>query len=135
MRALIILFLLLLVQSGLLAFALMLAGVSPGGFGDLAPGYVSLSGTIRAEQGWSVFTGPSRPESIPTGPPRPRQAGDHPGQGRRSTRLSLRAAVRCAVARDRTGGGGGQKASPLDRSRAGLWTDPAMEAWYHASIA
>ena len=72
MRALLILFLLLLVQSGLLAFALMLAGVSPGGFGDLAPGYVSLSGTIRAEQ--AGRSSPAQPTGIgpdrtPSAPP------------------------------------------------------------------
>jgi hypothetical protein len=47
MRALLILFLLLLVQSGLLAFVLMLAVASGGGVGDLEPGYVP--GTIRAK--------------------------------------------------------------------------------------
>jgi hypothetical protein len=72
MRALIILFLLLLVQSGLLAFALMLAGVSPGEFGDLAPGYVSLSGTIRAER--AGRSSPAKPTGInsdrpPSAPP------------------------------------------------------------------
>ena len=57
MRALLILFLLLLVQSGLLAFVLMLAG---GGVGDLEPGYVTLSGAIRAERAGS----PTRPTGI-----------------------------------------------------------------------
>jgi hypothetical protein len=40
MRALLILLLLLLVQSGLLAFVF--------GVGDFEPGYVTLSGTIKA---------------------------------------------------------------------------------------
>ena len=57
MRALLILFLLLLVQSGLLA--LVLAVASGGGFG-VEPGYVSLSGTIRAERAGS----PTRPTGI-----------------------------------------------------------------------
>ena len=56
MRALLILFLLLLVQSGLLSFVLMLGG----GVGDLEPGYVTLSGTIRAERAGS----PTRPTGI-----------------------------------------------------------------------
>jgi hypothetical protein len=57
MRALLILLLLLLVQSGLLAFVLMLAG---GGVGYLEPGYVTLSGTLRAERAGS----PTRPTGI-----------------------------------------------------------------------
>ena len=69
MRALIILFLLLLVQSGLLAFVLMLAG---GGVGDLEPGYVTLSGTIRAER--AGRSSPAKPTGInsdrpPSAPP------------------------------------------------------------------
>ena len=58
MRALLILFLLLLVQSGLLAFVLAVA--SGGGVGDLEPGYVTLSGAIRAERAGS----PTRPTKI-----------------------------------------------------------------------
>jgi hypothetical protein len=58
MRALLVLFLLLLVQSGLLAFVLVVA--SGGRLGDLAvqPGYVS--GNIRAERTGS----PARPTGI-----------------------------------------------------------------------
>jgi hypothetical protein len=56
MRALLILFLLLLVQSGLLAFVLMLGGW----VGDFEPGYVTLSDTIRAERAGS----PTRPTGI-----------------------------------------------------------------------
>ena len=68
-RFLLILFLLLLVQSGLLAFVLMLAG----GVGDFnpgyKPGYVTLSGTIRAERPGS----PTRPTKID-----PDQSGSRP---------------------------------------------------------
>jgi len=66
MRALIILFLLLLVQSGLLAIVLAVA--SGGGLG-VEPGYVSLSGTIRAERPGS----PTRPTKID-----PDQSGSRP---------------------------------------------------------
>jgi len=64
MRALLILFLLLLVQSGLLFFVLAVA--SGGGFG-VEPGYVS--GTIRAERPGS----PTRPTKID-----PDQSGSRP---------------------------------------------------------
>ena len=64
MRALLILFLLLLVQSGLLAFVLVLA--SGGGFG-VEPGYVS--GTIRTERAGS----PARPTKVD-----PDQSGSRP---------------------------------------------------------
>jgi len=72
MRALLILFLLLLVQSGLLAFVVMLA--SGGGVGDLffEPGYVS--GTIRADgAGRSSLTRPTGidPDRPPSGTPPP----------------------------------------------------------------
>ena len=58
MRALLILFLLLLVQSGLLFFVLAVA--SGGGFG-VEPGYV----TARSERSGLVHR-PGRPRSIPT---------------------------------------------------------------------